>query len=415
MLTHDPDEARKYAADELISRQIAVNVLLDLHDTSLRLIADAGAIRMPTLVLSAGSDWVVSNAATRAFYDRLSSPRKSLHVLDGFSHAIFHESRREVPIALVRQFLQETMRSPEPRDAGPSLLRADQVGYTRDEFDRLSRPRPLWCYRRAGFAIQRAFMKTLGRFSHGIRHGWRSGFSSGHSLDHVYDNVARGITPLGRVIDRVYLNAIGWRMIRQRRVHLQQALRNSIERAAKEHPDGPVRVLDIAAGRGRYLLETLHQLDPAIRVHAVLRDRDATALDGAKLTAHRLGLHSVEYEVGDAFDFDSLATIDPPPDIAIVSGLYELFPQNRPILDSLRGLAAAMAPGATLIYTNQPWHPQIEMIARVLVHGDGAPWIMRRRTQPEMDALVHAAGFEKQTQLLDDNGMLSVSTALRTE
>ena len=45
------------------------------------------------------------------------------------------------------------------------------------------------------------------------------------------------------------------------------------------------------------------------------------------------------------------------------------------------------------MYTNQPWHPQIEMIARVLPNRDGQPWVMRRRTQAEMDALVACGGF----------------------
>src|SRR5688572_4340445 len=44
MLTHDPEQAARYQADESIFRQIAVNILLDLHDTSTRLLADAGAI-----------------------------------------------------------------------------------------------------------------------------------------------------------------------------------------------------------------------------------------------------------------------------------------------------------------------------------------------------------------------------------
>src|SRR5205814_3021033 len=34
MLTHDHDEAARYQADPLIFRQIAVNMLLDLHDAS---------------------------------------------------------------------------------------------------------------------------------------------------------------------------------------------------------------------------------------------------------------------------------------------------------------------------------------------------------------------------------------------
>jgi alpha-beta hydrolase superfamily lysophospholipase len=64
-LTHDPEEARRYDADPLISRAIAVNVLLGLHDTATRLIADAGAIRRPALVLAGGADRVVALSAVR--------------------------------------------------------------------------------------------------------------------------------------------------------------------------------------------------------------------------------------------------------------------------------------------------------------------------------------------------------------
>lgn len=95
----------------------------------------------------------------------------------------------------------------------------------------------------------------------------------------------------------------------------------------------------------------------------------------------------------------------PRPTLGIVSGLYELFPENGPIRESLAGLAEAIAPGGFLIYTGQPWHPQLEMIARTLPsHRNHRPWIMRRRTQVEMDELVAAAGFRKTEQLSDEWG-----------
>lgn len=65
MLMHDREQARKYDEDALITRNIAVNILLDLHDTATRIMADAGAISTPTLLLSAGSDRVVDNSAQR--------------------------------------------------------------------------------------------------------------------------------------------------------------------------------------------------------------------------------------------------------------------------------------------------------------------------------------------------------------
>jgi SAM-dependent methyltransferase len=57
--------------------------------------------------------------------------------------------------------------------------------------------------------------------------------------------------------DRLYLNSIGWRGIRQRRVLLEKLLRQTIE--ATHAAGQPVRILDIAAGAGRYVLETIQR------------------------------------------------------------------------------------------------------------------------------------------------------------
>lgn len=119
----------------------------------------------------------------------------------------------------------------------------------------------------------------------------------------------------------------------------------------------------------------------------------------------------MRFEQGDAFDEENLAAITPAPTVTIVSGLYELFGDNEMVQRSLRGIARAMSEGGYLIYTGQPWHPQLEMIARVLTNRDGQPWIMRRRTQEEMDDLVHAAGFRKLDMEIDRWGIFTVGLA----
>ena len=405
MLTHDPAEAAAYTQDPLIFREIAVNMLLDLHDTSTRLIDDAGAITVPTLVLSAGADWVVSVNAQKDFYRKLGSRTKQFEVLPGFYHAIFHESRRAEAVNRIRAFLTRCFDTPAPSPASdPALLDADRGGHTRTEYDLLRAPGS----RR--WSVIRAALKTGGQLSRGIRLGWQTGFDSGSTLDYVYQNSSRGISLLGKLIDRIYLSSIGWRGIRTRRDNLQSALRRCIQQT---HDSGrPVRILDIACGGGRYALESLHAL-PAIPSSAHLRDYQQLNLDAARALADRLALKHITTERADAFDRDSIAATNPRPTIAIVSGLYELFPENAPLRRSLDGLAAALDPGATLIYTCQPWHPQMEFIARVLTNREGQPWIMRRRTQAEMDALVTAAGFEKVSEDIDPWGIFTVSVARR--
>jgi alpha-beta hydrolase superfamily lysophospholipase/SAM-dependent methyltransferase len=401
MLTHDREQAALYEADPLIFRQIAVNVLIGLHDAGTRLLADAGAINVPTLMLSAGCDWVVSLKAQRQFFNGLSSSEKRMHVFPAAYHALFHERERAEVVDRVRDFIRERFAKPVQSS---SLLEADKYGHTWEEHERLKlRGSPL-------FALVRSGMKTGGRLSKGIDLGWRSGFDSGLTLDYVYENKAQGRTPLGRLIDRNYLNSVGWRGIRKRKENLETLLRCVIE---KTHLEGrPVRIVDIAAGGGRYLLETMRDL-PDISMTAVLRDYKQENVEAARRLAVQLGLTNVAVAPGDAFDGASLAGMEPRPTIGIVSGLFELFPANAGVLVSLRALAQAIEPGGYLIYTNQPWHPQVEFIARVLRNREGEPWIMRRRTTAEMDELVRTAGFEKAEMEVDEWGMFTVSIAKR--
>ena len=170
MLTHDPVEARRYADDPLISRQIAVKILVELFDTAARVLAGAAAIRVPTLVLAAGSDCVVRRAPQLLFFNGLSSRFKRFRELSGLSHAIFHDTGREDVFVAVRTFLCDGF---EMQDAQLSLLSADEHGHSRNAFDRLHEPLPIVSLRRLNLSVQRLFMKSIGRLSKGIRIGWR--------------------------------------------------------------------------------------------------------------------------------------------------------------------------------------------------------------------------------------------------
>lgn len=407
LLTHDPEQAAAYDADPLITRDISVNILLGLHDAATRVIRDAAVIQSPTLVLSAGTDWVVKNAAQRRFFRALGSPVKRMQSYPGFFHALLFESERDRPLNAARGFLLEQWEHPVPT---PDLLLADRGGPTRTEYDLLRQPAAFpanWYY-----AMQKTGTETIGRLSDGVKVGLDTGFDSGKSLDYVYDNQARGNTVLGRAIDRMYLDAVGWKGIRQRREHLRELLATALRDQAARHSE--VHLLDVATGCGRYVLDVLDDLRD-LPLHAVLRDLTPANLEQGAARAKAMGLDNVVFEPGDAFDPESLRTVNPRPHVAIVSGLYELFPDNERVLRSLREISELLVPGGVLITTCQPWHPQVELIARTLVNRDGEPWIMRRRSQREMDALVASVGLEKTAQRIDPWGIFTVAAARKPE
>jgi alpha-beta hydrolase superfamily lysophospholipase/phosphatidylglycerophosphate synthase len=408
-LTHDPERVASYDADPLITRPIAVNILLQLYEAGARVVADARAIIVPTQLLISAADWVVDTEIQHRFYERLGAPTKERYVLPGFFHDTLGEQDRRLAIDKARAFiLARFAEAPEAL----SLLDADRISYTRDEADALASPLPRLSPRGVYWAAARLAMRIGGRLSSGIELGHTTGFDSGSTLDYVYRNQPQGVGPFGRLIDKGYLDSIGWRGIRQRKIHIEELVRAAMQRLADRNM--PARLVDIAAGHGRYVLEALAGSAVAPQLIQLRDYSDINVAAGSRLIAEK-GLGSVATFVkGDAFDGAALAAIKPTPTLGIVSGLYELFADNTMVRRSLEGLAAAIAPGGYLIYTGQPWHPQLEFIARVLTsHRQGQPWVMRRRTQAEIDQLVAAAGFRKIEQRIDEWGIFTVSLAER--
>ena len=173
---------------------------------------------------------------------------------------------------------------------GVDLRDADRHGPTCDEARALAAPLPAWSPRGLYWAAYRANLKLGGLMAAGVRLGHATGFDSGSTLDYVYRNTPTGSGPLGRAIDRNYLNAIGWRGIRQRKRHLEELLRLALGRL---HTEGrPLRVLDIAAGHGRYVLEALVEA-PRRPESILLRDfSDINVRDGAALIREK-GLETI--------------------------------------------------------------------------------------------------------------------------
>ena len=403
MLTHDLNEAKKYNEDPLITRDVAVNILLGLYDASTRVINDAGAITTPTLILSAGSDFVVKLSAQRKFFKALGANRKEMKVFPKFFHGVFYEKGKEQCFALARNFIQETLQRPLDRTA---LLSAHHIGYSKKVYDKLLLPaNPI---KAAFFGFQKVMMNFTGSLSQGMQVGLRTGFDSGLSLDYVYENRARGKTIFGRVIDFFYLNAVGWRGIRQRKIDLEKQIEAAIAQVGPSRKT--IRILDVAGGAGRYLLDVAAR-NRDKNLQFLICDNVEGNLQKGRQTAQELMLENVTFARVDAFTGTGMPEFKP--DIIVISGFFELFGDNDLIRKCIARVVLQSADDAVLIYTGQGYHPQQEMIARTLKNRDGQAWVMRLRSQAELDEIFRAHGFEKNDMAIDQFGIFSVSRATK--
>ena len=409
MLTHSDEQAAAYAADPLIAKAISAKILLELADTARRVVADAAAIDTPILMLAAERDFVVGLAPQQRFFERLSSPLRRFVVLPDCYHAVFYERDTRVAIEESRSFIDNCFSQELPPLT--QYRYADRAGHSATRYAAMLKGQGTGVLASLSYRFQRAMLQSVGHLSDGMRIGLTHGFDSGASLDYVYRNQAGGRLGIGKFIDRGYLDAVGWRGIRLRKVHLQSALAALI---AAHRGEAPLRILDVAAGSGRYVLETLKRFQD-VPMEVTLRDFAQHNLDQARRLAERLELRAdVHFQLRDAFDSASYPAAEGQYDIVVVSGLYELFAENAAVVRSLHAIGGAMRLGAHLVYTGQPWHPQLDMIARTLGNHQGKPWIMRPRPQAELDGLVAAAGCRKVATQIGLEGIFTVSVARKS-
>lgn len=410
-LSHSVERQHSYDHDPLIARAISVRILLGLYDTAERIVADAHAITTPLQLLISGSDWVVHQKQQHDFYNRLGSHIKERHVLKNFYHDTLGEQNRELAFQEIRRFIRARFdEAVQEVDVTDAHIHGD----SRREADQLSTPLSIWSVKGAFWASYRASMKLGARWSEGLHLGQETGYDSGSTLDYVYRNQPQGTNKFGQMVDKYYLNAIGWRGIRQRKINIGLAIKEACSRLKASGQE--IHVLDIASGHGRYVLDAL---TTEVRPDSIrLRDYSRLNVDsGRRLIAERGLQDLVSFDEVDAFNPANYQDLNPRPTLGIVSGLHELFADNDLIMNSLYGFGQAIQEGGYLIYTGQPWHPQLEMIARALTsHKEGSPnWVMRRRSQQEMDQLVEKAGFRKVYQWIDDDGIFTVSLAVKVD
>ena len=398
-LTHDEEEQKHYDEDALITPHIPARQLTTLLDTSHRVVEDAETIVTPMLVLLATKDYVVQSGVQGDFYAKLSSSLKRFVKLEGFYHGVLYESEHQKAISEIASFMEKCYRH-EAYQQLEEVIRVTQKEKDIIAFGTL----PVW--KEASYFTQRFMMKTLGFMSDGMKIGLKYGFDSGVTLDHVYKNEPNGVTWLGKRIDKNYLESIGWKGIRQRKANMISATKEKIK--LLQGKGEKVRILDIAGGPARYLIE-IAEAHPEVEIE--VRDYQIQNVEEGSALAKERNLSNITYRQSDAFDKANYDVQGYRPNIVIISGVFELFDDNELIGVAMDGVASIIEEGGYLLYTGQPWHPQLEQIANVLGNHRQEKWIMRRRSQYELDTLFERRSFEKEHMEIDNWGIFTVSSA----
>lgn len=224
MLTHDPEQQKAYDTDPLITRSIDAELLIDLAKAGKRLVEDAKAIDTPTLILAAEKDHVVFNKDQKIFHDKLDTDVKHYEVLPNFFHGILFDTGKEKVYDKIADFAEKCFDTSQKQ---PSLS-PDQ--FSVKEYQDLKNN----VGNNLNFKFQKFSLNNIGKISDGMAIGLKYGFDSGASLDYVYHNQPSGKLGFGKIMDKNYLEAIGWKGIRIRKLHLIQLLEQNIQQLKKD-------------------------------------------------------------------------------------------------------------------------------------------------------------------------------------
>lgn len=404
LLTRNKEEAVAYKEDKLITSKIGVSVLVTLFDAAENIFKRLRDFETPVLLLTAENDYIVRNKHHAQFIEGISSRYKKHVILPNYRHAIFHENERQIVEGHCHAFIKEFM---EGRSNFPLPL-TEPRKHTVVEYQALVSGNSF--VKSFYYSVFSYLLKTVGRASNGVCIGLEYGFDSGISLDYVYQNRAQGRWLIGRMMDRLYLDSAGWRGVRSRKSNLKETLIHVLSSLN----DGGIKpvVFDVAAGSGRYLLELQQELKFPFEI--IMNDADERVVRYSKEMAVQFNAHDYCHRQDDVFncDFEN-ADFMGRVNVVVISGLCELYENNNLVQNLLYRLCNRMQHKAYIVYTGQPWHPQLDLIAGILNNRHGKRWIMRRRIQVEMDSLVAAAGFEKVNTISENLGIFNVSCAIK--
>lgn len=170
-----------------------------------------------------------------------------------------------------------------------------------------------------------------------------------------------------------------------------------------------IQYLDIACGGGDYDIDVLQQFD-ADKIQAELRDYRQENIDKARENAQRQQVTNVHFQRADAFDPTNYQRKW---NIVVVSGFWEIIDNDHLVKNCLLNIAQCLEPGALIIFTIQPHHPQLELIARTLTSNTGKPWVMRLRSLELFQTWLQEAGLQYVSHKMEPYEIFGVVQAVK--
>ncbi len=249
-------------------------------------------------------------------------------------------------------------------------------------------------------------IKTIGKLSTGIANSFEHGFTSGQQMEYIYDNKAHGRFIIGKLIDRVFLNNVGWRGVRNRKDNLKKLITTII---TNNRGKGVVTTIhDLASGSGRYLFEALSEVGED-KVLIKCQDINDASIKYGQQKAKTFGFKNIQFVKGNAFDQVINPEVSSRPNVIVAAGFYDWITDDELIKKSIAKAYAMLEKGGVFIFTNLAGHKQLDLVANAFVDFNQQPLIMKLRDPVLINKWAQNVGFKILDVIVDQWGFYSIT------
>jgi SAM-dependent methyltransferase len=246
--------------------------------------------------------------------------------------------------------------------------------------------------------IQSVLIKKIGRTSTAIDLSFKYGFTSGVLMDYVYQNRSSGKYFIGKLIDRIFLNNIGWQAVRERKSNLMQCIMQIIDNK------GRLNIFDMACGPGSYLIDALSQRN-SNKIKVICQDLNDDSLKTIKTRLDKASIYNAKLVKGSLFDkIDSNKS-----DLVIVAGVYEWMINDDDVKRSMAVVESQLEPGGDFLFTHLSGHKQLSMVENTFIDFNQDPVRMKIRDNRSIAMWAEELNLIIYKQIQDENGLHTVT------
>lgn len=235
---------------------------------------------------------------------------------------------------------------------------------------------------------------------------------SGINFDHMYQNIPRGKNLMGAFIDRLLLNLPSVKATRHRKEIIIKILQNEV--ANNLILGRKIRMLDIASGPARYLVELLGGYAQD-QIEILCIDKDRKSLDFGKILSKGKPIRYAKADVLKSNHLKRLAKrISWAPNVVIISGLFE-YKDDAFVKKVLNEVRVSMANEGLFIFVSQVDNPSKKLMGKICTTSEGGRWELVYRKPEVFRKWLLDMGFRDVVISVDNWGMYEFCTCRKVK